>query len=266
VFYIVQNARKNAPKRKPTKISGEPPLFSGIAYCGDCGGKMYQNRFSSWEKKQHYLICSTYSRKTGKCCVTHYIRNAVLEEIVLKNLREATAYISRFEDEFIRAATATEMREQNGNLAKKKKTLADTGTRIVEIDNLIAHLYEDNVSGKLSDERFVKLSGDYEREQGRLKKLAGSISQELKEQERARVGVKDFIGVAKKYTDLKELDVAMLREFIERINVFHMDKKTKTQKVEIIYNFIGAFDFEGFGRTAILSKRTKNQIPKQKVV
>jgi hypothetical protein len=227
---------------------------------------MYQHRSDMARKGYYYLVCSGYRNGRGECDSTHYIRNVVLEEIVLKNLREAIACISRFEDEFIRAAAANERRELDGNLAKKKRTLAEAETRIAEIDNLIAHLYEDNVNGKISDERFVKLSGNYEREQDGLKEMSCSLDKELKEHERARVGAKDFIDAAKKYTDLKELDATVLREFVKRINIFQMDKATKTQRVEIEYNFIGAFDFEGFEKTAVLSKQTRSQQTKLKAV
>ena len=128
--------------------------------------------------------------------------------------------------------------------SRKRETLSKAETRIAELDNLFKHLYEDNVTGKLSDERFIKMSHDYELEQSNLKAMAEVLREEIKQQEKQKTNVKAFIGAVKKYTDMQQLDAAMLREFIDRIEVSHTDKKSKTREITIVYNFIGAFDFE----------------------
>ena len=97
--------------------------------------------------------------------------------------------------------------------------------------------------GKLSDERFMKMSRDYELEQSNLKSMAEVLRKELKQQEQQKTNVKAFIATVKKYTDMQELDATLLREFIDRIEVSHADRKTKTREITIVYNFIGAFDF-----------------------
>ena len=121
--------------------------------------------------------------------------------------------------------------------------IAKAESRVTELDLIIKRLYEDNVTGKLTDERFIKLSRDYEREQAEQTTMIKVINRELKEREQSRISVKSFIAATKKYTDLKELDATVLREFIDRINVSAVDKKSKTRAIEIVYNFIGAFDF-----------------------
>ena len=70
------------------------------------------------------------------------------------------------------------------------------------------------------------------------------LSLQKKQQEKQKTNVKAFISAVKKYTDMQQLDAAMLREFIDRIEVSHTDKKSKTREITIVYNFIGAFDFE----------------------
>lgn len=107
----------------------------------------------------------------------------------------------------------------------------------------MVYLYEDNVTGKLSDERFIKMSHDYELELSNLKAMAEVLREEIKQQEKQKTNVKAFISAVKKYTDMQQLDAAMLREFIDRIEVSHTDKKSKTREITIVYNFIGAFDF-----------------------
>ena len=240
VFLIVQNIRKS--RRRPTKM-GDMGIFSGLLYCAECGGKMYQCRATNFTEEQKYFICSTY-RKGKDLCTTHSIKNVVLYEIVLKNLREAIDYVTEHEAEFVQEAADSRLRERDAEFSRKRETLSKAETRIAELDNLFKHLYEDNVTGKLSDERFIKMSHDYELEQSNLKAMAEVLREEIKQQEKQKTNVKAFISAVKKYTDMQQLDAAMLREFIDRIEVSHTDKKSKTREITIVYNFIGAFDFE----------------------
>ena len=167
----------------------------------------------------------------------------VLHEIVLKNLREAIQYVSQHEAEFMQEAADISMRDRDAEFARKRDTLAKADKRIAELDRIISRLYEDNVTGKLSDDRFIKLSHDYELEQSNLKSMAEVLRKELKQQEQQKTNAKAFVAAVKKYTDMQELDAAVLREFIDRIEVSHADKKSKTREITIVYNFIGAFDF-----------------------
>ena len=239
VFLIVQNIRK--ARRRPTKM-GEMGMFSGLLYCAEYGGKMYQCRATNFAENQKYFICSTY-RKGKDLCTTHSIKNVVLHEIVLRNLREAISYVSEHEAEFIQDAAESDMRDRDAEFVRKRETLAKADTRIAELDRIISRLYEDNVIGKLSDERFIKMSHDYELEQSNLKSMADVLRKDLKQQEQQKTNVKAFIAAVKKYTDLQELDAAVLRAFIDRIEVSHVDKKSRTREITIVYNFIGAFDF-----------------------
>ena len=239
VFLIVQNIRK--ARRRPTKM-GEMGMFSGLLYCAECGGKMYQCRATNFAENQKYFICSTY-RKGKDLCTTHSIKNVVLHEIVLRNLREAIAYVSEHEAEFAQEAAESDMRDRDAEFVRKRETLAKADARIAELDRIISRLYEDNVIGKLSDERFIKMSHDYELEQSNLKSMAEVLRKDLKQQEQQKTNVKEFIAAVKKYTDLQELDAAVLRAFIDRIEVSHVDKKSRTREITIVYNFIGAFDF-----------------------
>ena len=239
VFLIVQNIRRS---RRPTKM-GDMGLFSGLVSCAECGG-------------QKYFICSTY-RKGKDLCTTHSINNVVLHEIVLRNLREAIEYVTQYEAEFIQEAADSRLREHDAEFSRKRETLSKAESRIAELDNLFKHLYEDNVTGKLSDERFIKMSHDYELEQGNLKAMAEVLREEIKKQEKQKTNVKAFISVVKKYTDMQDLDASILREFIDRIEVSHTDKKSKTREITIVYNFIGAFDFER------AKEKTQNTTQKQ---
>ena len=185
VFLIVQKIRQG--RRRPTKM-GDMGMFSGLLFCADCGGKMYLCRANHFKPEQEYYLCSTY-RKDRTLCSTHSIRRVVLEEIVLRNLREAIQYVTQYEDDFVQRAADQSLRERDKELAQKKDTLAQSQKRIAELDVIIKRLYEDNISGKLSDERFIKLSRDYELEQTNLTNLVEHLRQEVKEQEKQKVNV-----------------------------------------------------------------------------
>jgi DNA invertase Pin-like site-specific DNA recombinase len=256
VFEIVQNLRKT--RKRPTR-QGDMGLFSGILFCEDCGAKMYLSRAKNFKPEQEYYICSNYRKNRELCDTTHSIRNVVLKEIVLKNLREAIAYVSMNEKDFLREAADISAQKHDKGLAEDKQALTKAEKRVNELDTIIKKLYEDNVTGKLTDERFMKLSRDYEFEQKGLIPLIETMRHDIKQQQQKRQNTKAFITATKKYTDLKELDGAILREFIDRIEISATEKykKKQTRKINIVYNFVGAFDFNAASVTAEVVQKEK---------
>ena len=239
-FEIVQKIR--AGKRRPTRM-GEMPMFSGLLYCADCGRKLSFHRKADEPAEKHHYLCENYRSNTANCTM-HYIRNVVVERIVLENLKEVIQYVSNYEDEFVQMIMDSDMRQRNRELAQKKKRLAEIQKRIGELDTIFQRIYEDNIIGKLSDERFMKMSKGYEDEQHTLQVEADEIQSELQQEEKKSVDVKRFLAIVKKYTDLTELTPEILREFIDKIIVHAPDKSSgrRLQEIEIIYNHIGEFD------------------------
>ena len=238
-FEIVQKIR--AGKRRPTRM-GEMPMFSGLLYCADCGRKLSFHRKADEPAEKHHYLCENYRSNTANCTM-HYIRNVVVERIVLENLKEVIQYVSNYEDEFVQMIMDSDMRQRNRELAQKKKRLAEIQKRIGELDTIFQRIYEDNIIGKLSDERFMKMSKGYEDEQHTLQTEANEIQSELQQEEKKSVDVKRFLAIVKKYTDLTELTPEILREFIDKIIVHAPDKSSgrRLQEIEIIYNHIGEF-------------------------
>ena len=239
-FEIVQKIR--AGKRRPTRM-GEMPMFSGLLYCADCGRKLSFHRKADEPAEKHHYLCENYRSNTANCTM-HYIRNVVVERIVLENLKEVIQYVSNYEDEFVQMIMDSDMRQRNRELAQKKKRLAEIQKRIGELDTIFQRIYEDNIIGKLSDERFMKMLKGYEDEQHTLQTEANEIQSELQQEEKKSVDVKRFLAIVKKYTDLTELTPEILREFIDKIIVHAPDKSSgrRLQEIEIIYNHIGEFD------------------------
>ena len=128
---------------------------------------------------------------------------------------------------------------------KSKRKLEKQRRRITELDMIIQRLYEDNVTGKLTDERFSKLSATYEAEQAELKQSVESLSAIVEAAEAQAVNVKSFLKIVKKYTEPTELTPQLLHEFVDKIVVHEADKSSghRVQRIDVHYNFIGEIDF-----------------------
>ena len=234
-FDLVQELRKH--KRRPTKHEEVNP-FSGICYCADCGKKMYLCRATSLTEDQEHLKCSTYSSDKDACSA-HFIRTVVLKEIVLGELNKMVAFVKDNEDEFIQAAIDNSVQKQSSELAKAKKVMKQAEKRITELDKLFVRLYEDNVSGKISDERFTMMSAGYDDEQKKLRGTVTELTAYIDTAEQKSSDVTAFIRAVQKYEHITELTPEIMYELISKIVIHAPDKSSghRTQQIEIHYRF-----------------------------
>lgn len=234
---LVQKARQS--RRRPTKM-GDMGMFSGMVYCADCGNKLHLCRTKSWDRSLDNYVCGTYKRRRGECSA-HYIRSTVLETLVLDNLRKVIAYVREYEDDFVRQVTENKATEQMQVLSASKRQMEQQARRITEIDNIIKRLYEDNLSGKLSDSRFSKMSADYEKEQQELESNHAELKKTVDAFEEKALNIKSFLKCVRKYTEPSELTPDILHELVEKIIVYAPDKSSgrRTQQIDIHYNFVG---------------------------
>ena len=234
-FDLVQELRKN--KRRPTKHEEVNP-FSGMVYCADCGKKMYLCRATSLTADQEHLKCSTYSSDKDACSA-HFIRTVVLNEIVLNELNKLLVRVKEHEDEFVQAAMDNSVQKQSSELTKAKKALKQAEKRISELDRLFTRLYEDNVSGKISDERFAVMSTGYEDEQKKLRESVSELTAYIETAEQKSANVTSFIQVVQKYEHITELTPEIMHELIEKLVVHAPDKSSghRTQQIDIYYRF-----------------------------
>ena len=198
----VKQARQS--RRRPTKM-GEMGMFSGMMYCADCGSILYQCRATGFRKDQEYYICSGYRKGKQVCNTPHSIRTVILEELILQNLREIVSFARSHENRFAQMVMDMDVKERNKGLAQKRRLLSESKKRITELDMIFKRLYEDNISGKLTDERFHKLSTDYEAEQAGLQAQAAMLREEIEEAESKSANVDRFLSVVRQYTDIPEL-------------------------------------------------------------
>jgi len=236
--------QKNREQRHRPMRQDEAGLFSGLVVCSDCGKRLYLCRSSTMKHEQENYTCGTY-RTYRRQCSPHYIRVVVLEKLVLQNLQRIAAYALEDEDEFVRQVMENKLAVQRTEQEQSKRKLEKQKRRITELDTIIQKLYEDNVSGKLTDERFVKLSATYEAEQTELKQSVESLSAMVGAAETQSVNIRSFLKIVKKYTEPTELTPQLLHEFVDKIVVHEGDKSSghRVQRIDIHYNFIGEIDF-----------------------
>ena len=256
VFDAVQKLR-GTPRRVDTL--GEANPLTGLVFCADCGAKMYNSR----QAKEYYMekrgdkvykhkaadfyTCSTYDLGKGKfqtVCSSHFIRTAVLREIVLDAIREICGYVRRNETEFVERVREASAVQREETAKAHKRQLTKNERRVSELDHLFRKVYEDNATGKLSDERFTQLSGAYEAEQAELRQQSAILRDELEAFEADSEKAGKFIEIVRRYTEFDTLTGAMLNEFVEKILVHKADKSSgeRVQQVDVYLNFIGKFD------------------------
>ena len=185
------------------------------------------------------------TRSAPANCTAHFIRTDLLTAGVLANLRQVTEYAAKHESRFVKLLV-----QQNEIGASERppaaiKQLEQAQERISEISRIIKRLYEDNVNGKISDERFMELSADYEAEQAELKKRAAALQAELDKSQAATVNAEKFMGIVRKHLAFEELTPTLLREMIEKIVVHECsydENGTRRQDIEIYYSFVGKID------------------------
>lgn len=240
VYDTVQKIRDGRRRQTPM---GEMPALSGMVYCADCGHKLYQVRGRCLPQSE-YMVCATYRKKGKSVCPSHQIRNSVIEQLLLEDLQRVTAYARNHEDEFLRLVTRNSEKALDRELRNCRKEYEQAKARIAKLDTLIQRIYEDNVEGKISDDRFAKLSGNYEAEQAQLQSRVEELQWFLDDAKEKSLNADHFLALVRKYTDIRELDAEIIREFVERINVFQAEKVDghRQQRIQIIYNCIGAVD------------------------
>lgn len=236
-FELVQELRQH--RRRPTK-SGIVSMFSGLLYCADCGEKLYYSVTNNYKREQAYFFCSSY-RKNSEVCSAHYIREKVVEENVLENMRRVFRYVQAYEKEFAKQQMKCYGEEKQKELSEKRRELTKTEKRVKDIDTLIQKIYEDNAMGKISDERFATMSMAYEEEQKNLKEAIPDMQAYLETETDKSEGLQRFIDKVKQITQPTKLTPELVHEFIEKIVIHeprHLDGK-RYQLMDIYYNGVG---------------------------
>ena len=241
VYEQVQQKRGKIRKRRTN--NGEHNMFSGLLVCADCGSNLHFH-FNQGNPEIKYFNCSNYKGNRGTCTSTHYVRVDFLEEVVLGEIRRLTKFASFYEDEFVKAVIGHSQQAEQTDRKLKEKELKTLLARDEELDGLFERIYEDNVSGKLSDDRFAKMSRRYEDEQKELSEKIKKLRSEIEKQSSRSMTTDMFIGLVRKYTRARKLTPRMLNELVEKIEVFNAEKIDGVweQRLRIHYNCVGTIE------------------------
>ena len=248
-FDNVQRIRSNV-RRYPDGWGEAHPL-TGLMYCADCGSKMYVHRVNNGKRVPQYT-CSAYSKvPVGTLCQTQHRINAdVVMELIKELLKAVAEYSQLNREEFLETVKKAQTSQQSSEITRLKSRLAEAKKRVQELEKLICRIYEDNILGKLPDERYAILDGQYSKEQKDLSAEIADMEAELSGYEEGRRSAEKFIALVDKYQNFEELTTYMLNEFVEKIVVHERDRKGSietTQEVEIYFNFIGKYLPPHFG-------------------
>ena len=240
VFERVQELRAN--KRRPTK-TGKQGLFSGLLYCADCGEKLYFCTTNSFSPNQEHYVCSNYKSNTGTCSA-HFIREETLKRFVLQRIFAVTTMFFDDIQSFRNAVYQQRFAEAEKAIKRKKKELEQAKKRIAELDRIFKRIYEDDINGTISHERFLKLSAEYEAEQKELTVFVKAEQAAVDTYEQDKTDFDSFAAVIRKYVGIRELTPAIVNEFVKKIIVHAPDKSSghRRQKIEIVWNFIGELE------------------------
>lgn len=237
LFDRVQELRSH--KRRNTK-TGRKSLFAGLLYCPDCGAKLHFCAAKSLKLNQEFYRCANYNSGRGTCDI-HYIRNVVLEQIVAEAVGSLADFVRCYESVFLYLLAKNNNVARQSEVQKLKQSLATSERRIKMIDKAIEELFEANISGKVSDERFVKMTDNYEKEQKELLELVADGNKKLQDAEQNKVDLKLLMKALRDYTDIRQLTPEIVNALIRRIEVHSKDKKTKKVKVDICLTAVELF-------------------------
>ena len=243
-FELVQRRLGKTKHRKPKFENGEKSIFADLLYCADCGKKLWYHT-NTLNKNIHYFACSNYKGDyRGTCTTRHYIREDALYRVVMLELRRLSAYLREDEESFAELLSQMTDREITEKRKSLEAELNKTLQRNEKVSETVQKLYEDNLSGKVSDEWFLQLANRYETERMELKAKIASLREEISSMGTAMKGRDTFIAAVRRFMDMEVLTAPLLQELIDRIEVHEIEGKGKdrTQRIVIYYRFVGHLD------------------------
>ncbi|MDR0912325.1 MAG: recombinase family protein [Methanobrevibacter sp.] len=241
-FDRVQQKRGKIRKRKTS--DGEVNMFSGLLTCADCGSNLNYH----FNQKNHdikYFNCSSNNNNRGECTQTHYIRVDFLEQIVVKEINRLTKFATQYEKQFAELIMGYSKTLVESDRQNKQKELYSLTARDKDLDVLFNRMYEDNISGKIDDERFARMSKTYSDEQSEIAEKLKLLRAELDKSNEKEITTDMFISTVRKYTRIKKLTRQILNELIDEIKIHHAEKLATGETVQIVtiyWNCVGIIE------------------------
>ena len=239
VWDIVQRVRQH--KRRRDKFD-EQNKYSGLVVCADCGAAMVLHRAHTMTAAYSHFTCRTYKKHGAETCTGHYIRECVLDEVILEDLRRVTAMAREHTQEFAEYISGRQSSEAKREIRRLERELTAVRKRKDELTAIFKRLYEDSALGRITTEQFQMLSAGYTEEQAKLAEEIPVKEADIQKMRDAVSSTDGFIAKAKRYTDITELTPELLRLFIRKIVVHEKStkwSKNALQTIEIHYSDIG---------------------------
>ena len=227
--------------RRRNTATGKTSIFAGLLYCADCGSKLYFAAAKSIKEHQEFYRCSQYKENRGACSI-HYIRDVVLKEMVLEAIQKVAKYVAEYEPVFLYLFAKKNTLGRETTIRTMKTKIEKSKQRIKELDMLIERIYEDNVLGKISDDRFYRMSANYEKEQKELLAAVEHDEQKVREAEQEKINLNVFLTAIRECTDLKGLTPTIVNTLIKRIDVHNSTKDEHGHKhvpIDIYFTAVG---------------------------
>lgn len=250
-FEAVQKLISKTKRRAPKKENAEKNMFCDLLYCADCGSKLWFHT-NTVNKKIQYFSCSNYKTDTrGTCETRHYVRADAIEQVVMLELRRMAQFLSDDEETFAELLA----QKTNQEVAKEQRLaeseLQKSVSRSETVARLYEKLYEDNASGKVTDEWFMQLSHKYEVERMELKSRISELREKLNSIDTMQQNKEQFIRAVRQFMAMETLTALMLRELIDKITVYETEGtgKNRSQRIVIHYKFIGIIEIPACGET-----------------
>ena len=240
-FEIVQKLAGNVKRRPPKPENGDKNIFCDLLYCADCGKKLWYHTNTN-NSSIHYFSCSNYVKDyRGTCPTRHYIRVEGVEQVVVWELARLAAYLEEDEQAFVELLAKKSEKDAQMERKLLQNELQSSIARNEAVARLFEKLYEDNVTGKVTDEWFMQLSRKYELERMTLKEKINDLQIKLHDMDHHRKGRDRFVSIVRKLLEMEIITPAILRELIDRIEVYETQGtgKDKTQRIAIYYRFVG---------------------------
>ena len=240
-FEIVQKLAGNVKRRPPKPENGDKNIFCDLLYCADCGKKLWYHT-NTYNSNIHYFSCSNYVKDyRGTCPTRHYIRVEGVEQVVIRELARLAAYLEEDEEAFVELLAKKSEKDAQMERKLLQNELQSSIARNEAVARLFEKLYEDNATGKVTDDWFMQLSHKYEMERVALKERINEIQIKLHDMDHHKQGYERFVSIIRKLLDMEVLTFPILRELIDRIEVYEAEGtgKSRTQRIAIYYRFVG---------------------------
>ena len=260
-FEQVQKLIGKTRRRNPKPDNWERNMFCDLLYCADCGRKLWFN-IKHDKTDIPFFMCGNYHGRRGTCTSTHYIRADAIREVVILELRRLSQCLADDEEHFVEILSD----KTNADILKEKRHIEGEiqkfTSRIEQVSELCIRCYEDNVSGKLTDSLFLQFSQKYEAEKLELKNKIADYRKRLNEVNDMQLSKDRFIAAVKRFMAMDYLSAPLLRELIDRIDVYDVTGtgKNRKQTVKIHWRFVGYLELPNLCKHKNFKEETRKGV------